>query len=527
MVKITDESSNAVHPELENPILLQKKKKVRLTAFTSSASLILSWAFPTIVLCFQANQRLILDPRIYTALIMAFLLSGSLRRLLLERYLSVSFFNAIIPAVLGLLGNGVFVTALYKGEGFSVIAVLFMIGSRLLFGWSTYSAEDYNRRAKNAAKSSEEKMRLRQRVIDMVPDLQDSTFHAGVIVALVICFILEVCLRSAGPQMSEFYSVLILTGFSTLISTISIPSLHKAVKSLVNIPINEGNSNILEPNSSAGASTTNVHQPSGDAAVVTGPFALALTFRNKYLVSTLFTSLKRFQYPPGQLIMILFSALLTTATILFDYLLLPYLVVYLRRCLFTKDDIYFPFPDFILIYATLFASELLFRTFILEYTDFGNRAIRWVNSTLIGALLGVSCVSFLMPSILYALASATSHVAFNVFGLGLFVVCVMQGLLKAAHDLFGGILFAKYCDLEIRIPKSVAETGEQLLGVVRCFFAALFFIIGGGVLYHQRFMATLTMIIVVYAMALSAAIVGFIRVLFHEKALAVRIELPD
>lgn len=184
--------------------------------------------------------------------------------------------------------------------------------------------------------------------------------------------------------------------------------------------------------------------------------------------------------------MMLFSALLTTATILFDYLLLPYLVVYLRRYLFSANgETYFPFPEFVFVYVTLFASELVFRTLILEYTDLGMRALQWDHSFLIGTLAGVGGVSLLMPSILYALTNSTSGLAYSVFGLGLFVVCVMQGLLKAAHDLIGGVLFTKYCDHDLRLLREVAETGEQLLGVMRCFFAALFFIIGGAVLYHQ------------------------------------------
>lgn len=225
--------------EVENPIDLQRKKKVRVTTFTSSASLILSWPFPLIILCFQSNQGLIFDPRIYTALTMAFLLSGSIKRLLLQRIIKPSFFNAIIPTVLSLIGNGVFMAALYKGDNWNFISVFFMVGSRLCFGWSTYTAEDYNRRANKAAKSSRENLRLKQRVEDMVPDLQDAAFHAGVIVALIICFILEVCLRSTGPQMSEFYSVLIISGFSTVISFVSVPSLHKAVQKFVGVQVNE------------------------------------------------------------------------------------------------------------------------------------------------------------------------------------------------------------------------------------------------------------------------------------------------
>lgn len=84
--------------------------------------------------------------------------------------------------------------------------------------------------SKGLQSARQKRERLKQRTIDMVPDLQDSAFHAGVIVALVICFILDVCPRSAGPQVSEFYSVLILFGFSTIISLISVPSFHKAVR---------------------------------------------------------------------------------------------------------------------------------------------------------------------------------------------------------------------------------------------------------------------------------------------------------
>lgn len=211
----------------------------------------------------------------------------------------------------------------------------------------------------------------------------------------------------------------------------------------------------------------------------------ALTIRNKYIISTLFASLKHNRYPPGQLIMILFSGLLTTGTILFDYLLLPYLVIYLRRNLFTPFLDFFPFPDFILVYGTLFASELLSRTVVLEYTSLGDRIMRWSNPNLIGALVVVSALFFSMPAILYWLGSGTAGAANSLFGFCLFVLCVTQGLLKAAHALLGGFLFTKYCDAVAFVPRSVAQTGEQLLGVVRCFFAALFFAIGGAVLYHQ------------------------------------------
>nr|CDS30766.1 conserved hypothetical protein [Hymenolepis microstoma] len=508
--------------ELDNPIHLQRNKKVRLTTFTSSASLVLSWPFPLIILCFQSNQRLIFDPRIYTALIMAFLLSGSVKRLFLQRFIKPTFLNAVIPTILTLIGNGVFMTALYKGDNWNFISVFFMVGSRLCFGWSTYTAEDYNRRAKNAAKSDRENLRLKQRVEDMVPDLQDAAFHAGVIVALIVCFILEACFLSVGPQMSEFYSVLILSAFSSAISFISIPSLHKAVRKLVGVHITEMNDS-YEPSSNQENS-----QPRDGTTVVSTIFTSSVVPRNNYFISTLFTSLSRCEHPPGQFIMMLFSALLTTSTILFDYLLLPYLVVYLRRYLFNANSAtYFPFPDFVFIYATLFASEFVFRTLVLEYTDFGMRALRWAHSTLIGALAGVAGVSFLIPTILYMLTNSTSRLEYSVFGLGLFVVCVMQGLLKAAHDLIGGVLFTKYCDYDLRHLRRVAETGEQLLGVMRCFLAAVFFIVGGAVLYHQRFMATLMMINVIYTMALSVAVWGLIKVYSHEKSSQVRIELPN
>ncbi|VDO06646.1 unnamed protein product [Rodentolepis nana] len=508
--------------ELENPINLQRNKKVRLTTFTSSASLVLSWPFPLIILCFQSNQRLIFDPRIYTALIMSFLFSGSVKRLLLQRFIKPTFLNAVIPTVLTLIGNGVFMTALYKGDNWNFISVFFMVGSRLCFGWSTYTAEDYNRRAKNATKSDREKLRLKQRVEDMVPDLQDAAFHAGVIVALIVCFILEVCFLSVGPQMSEFYSVLILSGFSSLISFLSVPSLHKAVNGIVGVPVS-GMNDDHEP-----SSNQETNQSRSDMAVISTTFTSAVISRNNYFISTLFTSLSRYEHPPGQLIMMLFSALLTTSTILFDYLLLPYLVVYMRRYLFTANNgTYFPFPDFVFIYATLFASELVLRTLVLEYTDFGLRALRWAHSTLIGSLAGVAGVSFLMPTILYVLTNSTFRLEHSVYGLGLFVVCVVQGLLKAAHDLIGGVLFTKYCDIDLRQLRRVAETGEQLLGVMRCFFAAVFFIIGGAVLYHQRFMAALMMIDVVYTMALSVAVWGFVKVYSHEKSVQVRIEFPN
>ncbi|CDS37219.1 expressed conserved protein [Echinococcus multilocularis] len=529
MVRIANEGAVPFNAEPTSPILLQRKKKVRLAAFTSSVSLILSWPFPLIILCFQANRRLNFDPRIYTTLMTAYLLSGSIKRLLLRRFLSPSFFNAIAPAVLGLVGNGVFMTALYKSDNWNGLSIFFMLGSRLLFGWSTYSAEDYNRRAKNVIKIEREVGIISKRVADMVPDLQDSTFHAGVIVAIVICFILEVCLRFVGPEMTEFYSLLILSGFSTCLSLISVPSLHIAVRSLLNVPAEcEGSEQCLSSSRTCLASSNGGDScAAGDVGGHNRMVSRALTIRNKYIISTVFVSLKHHQYPPGQLIMILFSGLLTTGTIFFDYLLLPYFVVYLQRNLFTPFPDFFPFPDFILVYGTLFASELLSRTIILEYTNLGDRIIKWSNHSLIGALIVVSALSFFMPAILYWIGSRTAGAANSLFGFCLFVLCVTQGLLKAAHALLGGLLFTKYCDSMTLVPRSVAQTGEQLLGVVRCFFAALLFAVGGAILYHQRFMATMVTVSVVYSLALSTAIAGYARVYAHDKASQVRIEHPD
>ncbi|VDM25087.1 unnamed protein product [Hydatigera taeniaeformis] len=206
MVRIVDESV-----ELTSPVSLQQKKK--------------------------ANKYLNFDSRIYTALITAYLFSGSIKRLLLRRFLSPTFFNAIAPTVLGLIGNGVFITALYKGANWNWLSILFMFGSRLCFGWSTYSAEDYNRRARHVIKIEREIGIVKKRVSDMVPDLQDFSFHAGVIVAIVICFIIEACLQFVGPEMAEFYSLLILSGLSTVLSLVSIPCLHIAVRRLLNMPI--------------------------------------------------------------------------------------------------------------------------------------------------------------------------------------------------------------------------------------------------------------------------------------------------
>lgn len=231
MVQIAEEPD----AEILNTLLSRRRKNVRLTAFTSSASLILSWPFPLLILCFQTNQRRIFDPRIYAALFMAFLLSGFFRRVLLRRFLSTSILTTIMPAALGLIGNGVFMAALYKGENWNWISLFFMFSSRLCFGWSTYSVEDFNRRAKNSARGAKESERTQNRVEDMVPDLQDVAFHAGVLVAIAICFILEVCLRRMGPQMAEFYSMLILSGFSAVLSFISVPCLHKAVRGLIHV----------------------------------------------------------------------------------------------------------------------------------------------------------------------------------------------------------------------------------------------------------------------------------------------------
>ena len=281
MVRIADENERPPTIEMVDPIILQRKRKVRLTTFTSSASLILSWPFPLVILSFQSNQCLLFDPRIYTALIMAYLFSGSVKRLLLQRFLSPSFFNAIIPTVLGLIGNGVFMTALYKGNNWNWVSVFFMFGGRLCFGWSTYSAEDYNRRAKSAAKTKRIEERIAGRVVDMVPDLQDAAFHAGVIVALVICFILEACLHSVGPQLTEFYSVLILSGLSTLLSLISAPILHKAVKTLVNVPVEEStNGQTVSGSGTREMNTEEVERPSDSGVRLHHPICYRSVFRS-------------------------------------------------------------------------------------------------------------------------------------------------------------------------------------------------------------------------------------------------------
>lgn len=210
----------------------------------------------------------------------------------------------------------------------------------------------------------------------------------------------------------------------------------------------------------------------------------ALVFRNKYLVSTIFRSpLGPFPYPPGQLAMTVFSALLTSATILFDYILLPYLVVYLRRPLFSED--YFPFPDFLLIYASLFSTELAIRSFLLSYSSAGMRARRLKNSTLIGALILVSAVAVCTPAMLYSTGASLNFGPTSLYGFLLFLLCVGQASLKAGHVFFGGLLFVKYCDAPNGVPRTIAESGEQLLGIARCFFTALLFVIAGAVLYYK------------------------------------------
>ncbi|VDD83807.1 unnamed protein product [Mesocestoides corti] len=537
MVTVREETQGEhLGPVFLDAVLSQKKRKVLLTTFTSSASLILSWPFPLIILCFQTNQRLIFDPRIYAALTIAYLLSGCLKRLLLKRFVSPSFFNAITPAILGLIGNGVFMTALYKSDSWNWVSVFFMFASRLIFGWSTYSAEDYNRRARNEAKSKREGEKIRERVGDMVPDLQDAAFHIGVLVALVICFILEVCLRYMGSQLAEFYSMLILSSFSVVLSFISVPSLHAAVNKLVKLRTHQdddGHPEIgsqAQPNRSGGSTggrpCPHAGNDSRNVEVRRRVISWSLTVRENYLISTIFSSFRR-HHPPGQLAMTLFSALLTSATILFDYLLLPYSIIYLKRALFSLTLDYFPFPDLIFVYATLFISELVSRTLILKYSSFARRTIRLADSSLIGVLIAISSIFIFVPVVLYLVFMVDIGTANSVCGVYLFGLCVVEGLLKAAHSLFGGILFTKYCDELSIVPRSVAETGEQLLGVARCFFSTLVFTIGGIVLYYERFAATMVMVSVVQCLALSVAIFGFAEVFTCEKALRVRIELPD
>ncbi|VDN16983.1 unnamed protein product [Dibothriocephalus latus] len=189
----------------------------------------------------------------YGSLYMAFLLSGFFKRLFLQRFVPPSLFNALLPAVLGLISNSVFLAGIYSGD-WKWASNLILFLSRLCYGWSVYSGADFARRASVEAKRRQkEALTLEEKVDNIAPDLQDPAFHAGVLLALVICLILEACLRQFGAQMAEFYSMLILLIFSTLMSSVSVPCMFSKVKQILR-PAREPLVEEVVPGDEAGAS---------------------------------------------------------------------------------------------------------------------------------------------------------------------------------------------------------------------------------------------------------------------------------
>lgn len=135
--------------------------------------------------------------------------------------------------------------------------------SRLIFGWSTYSSYDYSHRAQNLARKGLPKT-IQDRVYDMTPDLQDAAFHVGVVVAMLLCLILEVCLKNLGTQMAEFYSMLVISGFSMALSFISAPCLHTAVQNLIDVQQSE----VASEPSQSHSNQNHEQEPHNSAATV-------------------------------------------------------------------------------------------------------------------------------------------------------------------------------------------------------------------------------------------------------------------
>ncbi|VDK49515.1 unnamed protein product [Dibothriocephalus latus] len=60
---------------------------------------------------------------------------------------------------------------------------------------------------------------------------------------------------------------------------------------------------------------------------------------------------------------------------------------------------------------------------------------------------------------------------------------MVSGLLKSAHTVLSGVLFAKYHDACPYL--AVVQTSEQLVGLVRSLLSAVFIMIAAAVLYTQ------------------------------------------
>ncbi|VDL85292.1 unnamed protein product [Schistocephalus solidus] len=490
------------------------KKSLRLSSFVSSASLVLSWPFPLVILCFHTNRYVPLDPLMYGSLYMAFLLSGFFKRLFLQRFVPPSLFNALLPAGLCLISNSIFLTAIYNGD-WTWSSNLLLVLSRLCYGWSVYSGADFTRRAKGEAKRRENvPLTLEEKVSNIAPDLQDNAFHAGVLLALIICLIFEACLRQFGAQMAEFYSMLILLVFSTVMSSVSVPCMFSTIRNIV-CPVREP---IVEEVQGDGAGG----HLSQSTEICPTPEVRSLAFRERLLVPTLLYAVRSRLYPTGQLILTLFSGLLTAATIIADYLLLPLTLVYLRVEFISAR--LFPFGEIFLLYALLFGTESLANFVVLRYTRWSVRLTPLSVNALSAALLVVALLCCLCPSFVF-LVIVSINVSSSLFIFSFCLFCLVSGLLKSAHTVLSGVLFAKYHDACPYL--AVVQTSEQLVGLVRSLLSALLIIIAAIVLYTQGFFALMLTVVTIYYVALAVGIMAIIINFYKERTLRISVELAD
>lgn len=177
----------------------------------------------------------------------------------------------------------------------------------------------------------------------------------------------------------------------------------------------------------------------------------------------------------------IFSGLATASVVCVDYLLLPYLITSTRAEFFYSST-YFPFPELLFLYSCMFGAETGMRYLVLERTSWAVRLQRQPPSILIGGMVLISFFWTFTPLLLFAAVQAinSSHA---LTGFVLFSFCILEGGLKVGHSIFSGVLFSQYLDA-IAL-KQIVQTGEQLVGLSRCFFSSCLFIIAGAVQYHQ------------------------------------------
>ncbi|KAL7059321.1 hypothetical protein AAHC03_012993 [Spirometra sp. Aus1] len=450
----------------------------------------------------------------YGSLYMAFLLSGFFKRLFLQRFVPPSLFNALLPAGLCLISNSVFLAAIYNGD-WSWSSNLILVLSRLCYGWSVYSGADFTRRANVEAKRREHvPLTLEDKVGNIAPDLQDSAFHAGVLLAIIICLILEASFRQFGAQMAEFYSMLILLAFSTVMSSVSVPCMFSTIKNILR-PVQQPPVEEIQEDEANG-------QLSQSTQIRPAPQVRSLTLRDRFLVPTLLYAVGSRLYPPGQMILTIFSGLLTSATIIADYLLLPLTLVYLRVDFISPR--LFPFCEIFLLYGLLFGTESLTNFLVLRYTRWSARLTPLSVNTLSAALLVVALLCCLCPSFVF-LVIVSINVSSGLFIFSFCLFCLVSGLLKSAHTILSGVLFAKYHDACPYL--AVVQTSEQLVGLVRSLFSAFLILIAAAVLYTQGFFALMLTVVTIHCMALAVGLMAIIINLSKERALRPSVELVD